>query len=211
MEKLAGETLPDGVRFDWTGMSYQEKQVGGQIIIVFALGILLVYLILAAQYESWTAPLSVVLSIPLVVIGAVFALNLTGLDNNMFTGVGLVLLVGLGAKNAILIVEFARQARRTGTPVLDSAVQAARTRLRAIPMTSFAFVLGVLPLVIADGAGAASRPALGTAVFGAMIGATVLGFIFTPVLYVVVTAVAEFVKPPKRHVSPPPAPASAAH
>lgn len=206
MEKLAAETLPEGVRFDWTGMSYQEKQVGGQIIVVFGLGILLVYLILAAQYESWTAPLSVVLSIPLVVIGAVFALNLTGLDNNVFTGVGLVLLVGLGAKNAILIVEFARQARATGTPILDSAVQAARTRLRPILMTSFAFILGVLPLVIAEGAGAASRRALGTAVFGGMIGATILGLIFTPVLYVVVTAVAEFVKPPKRTVSTPPAP-----
>jgi HAE1 family hydrophobic/amphiphilic exporter-1 len=197
MEQIAADKLPAGMGFDWAAMSYQEKKTAGQGASVFALAILLVYLILAAQYESWTAPLSVILSIPLVVLGAVVALGMTGLDNNVLTQIGLVLLVGLGAKNAILIVEFARVNRQQGMKIIDSAVDAARTRFRPILMTSLAFFLGVLPLVIATGAGAASRRSLGTAVMGGMIGATVLGLFFTPMLYVVVTWIAEKVSPPK--------------
>jgi hydrophobic/amphiphilic exporter-1 (mainly G- bacteria), HAE1 family len=173
-----------GFGYEWSNMSYQEKQAAGAGAVAFLLGVVLVYLILAALYESWITPLAVVLSVPLVIIGAMLALSGFGLDNNLFTQIGLVLLVGLGAKNAILIVEFARENREKGMPLVDSAVEAARTRFRPILMTSFAFVLGVVPLLIASGAGAASRRSLGTAVFGGMIGATVLGLIFTPALYV---------------------------
>ena len=197
MEQAAAN-LPQGMGYEWTALSFQEKRAGGQGVVVFALGILLVYLILAGQYESWTAPLSVVLSVPLVVIGSMLLLSFRGLDNNVFTQIGLVLLVGLGAKNAILIVEFARERRAAGVSVVDAAVTAAKTRFRPILMTSFAFILGVLPLTIATGAGAASRQALGTAVFGGMLGQTVLGLVFTPMLYVVVTKIAEWIKPPRR-------------
>jgi HAE1 family hydrophobic/amphiphilic exporter-1 len=171
---------------------------------------LLVYLILAAQYESWTTPLAVVLSVPLVVLGAMFALSLRGLDNNVFTQIGLVLLIGLGAKNAILIVEFARESRAGGMSILDSAIHAAKTRFRPILMTSFAFILGVVPLMVAQGAGAASRQALGTAVFGGMLGATILGLFFTPTFYVVVTTIAEKVNgaPTKHDKSAPATPAT---
>ncbi len=186
MEELLKNTLPPGIGFEWSAMSYQERLAGGQGVIVFALGLLLVYLILAAQYESWTVPLAVVLSIPLVIIGALAALSFRGLDNNVFTQIGLVLLIGLGAKNAILIVEFARENRAKGMPIREAAILAARTRFRPIIMTSLAFILGVTPLLIATGAGAASRRALGTAVFGGMVGNTVLGLLLTPALYVVV-------------------------
>lgn len=194
MEQVAAKALPQGMSFEWSSMSYQEKLTSGSASAAVGLAILLVYLILAAQYESWTTPLAVVLSVPLVIIGAALALDWRGLDNNIFTQIGLVLLIGLGAKNAILIVEFARQNRAGGMGIIQSAVEAARTRLRPILMTSFAFILGVVPLVIATGAGAASRQSLGTAVFGGMIGATILGLIFTPALYVAVTSTTEFVR-----------------
>jgi multidrug efflux pump subunit AcrB len=183
--------------FEWTSMAFQEKQSGGQTVLVFGLAMLLVYLILAAQYESWTTPLAVVFSVPLVVIGAVGFVLWRGMDNNVFTGIGLVLLVGLGAKNAILIVEFARENRMQGKSIVDSAVEAARTRFRPILMTSFAFILGVVPLLNATGAGAASRRAIGTAVFGGMVGATILGLIFIPALYVVVQKISEAIFPAK--------------
>jgi hydrophobic/amphiphilic exporter-1 (mainly G- bacteria), HAE1 family len=161
----------------------------------------LVYLILAAQYESWSAPLAVVLSLPLVIIGAALAVLYRGMDNNVFTGIGLVLLIGLGAKNAILIVEFARENRAKGEGIVESAVEAARSRLRPILMTSFAFILGVVPLLTATGAGAASRRTLGTAVFGGMVGSTILSIFFVPVLYVAITWVAEKFSPPKAPAS----------
>jgi len=194
----AADKLPAGMGAEWTGLSFQERLASGQGAIVFALGMLLVYLILAAQYESWTTPLAVVLSVPLVIGGSMLGLLLRGLDNNVFTQIGLVLLVGLGAKNAILIVEFARESRAAGMGIIDSAVHAAKTRFRPILMTSFAFILGVVPLMLAQGAGAASRQALGTAVFGGMLGGGLLGLIFTPALYVAVTAITEkFTGPPK--------------
>ncbi|MFA6044897.1 MAG: multidrug efflux RND transporter permease subunit [Phycisphaerales bacterium] len=204
-EAAAADRLPPGMGFDWTALSFQERRAGGKALAVFGLGMLLVYLILAAQYESWTTPLAVVLSVPLVVIGAMVALMITGLDNNVFTQIGLVLLIGLGAKNAILIVEFAREAHAEGKSAFDSAVAAARTRFRPILMTSFAFILGVFPLVVSTGAGAASRRALGSAVVGGMLGATVLGLIFTPTLYFVITRATEAIRPPK------PKPAAPAH
>jgi HAE1 family hydrophobic/amphiphilic exporter-1 len=191
MDSLLARTLSPGVGFEWTAMAYQQKAVSGQGGIVFILALVVVYLILAALYENWLTPLAVIFSIPLAVLGAMLGLMLRGMDNNIYTQVGLVLLVGLGAKNAILIVEFARANRIAGMGLIDSAVEAARLRLRPILMTAFAFILGVLPLVIATGAGAASRQAIGTAVFFGMIGNTFLGLLFTPVLFVAVTAVAE--------------------
>ncbi|MBK6939140.1 MAG: multidrug efflux RND transporter permease subunit [Planctomycetes bacterium] len=185
MEGIMAERLPRGIGFDWSTMSFQEKRAEGQGTLVFALALLLVYLILAAQYESWLLPLAVVFSIPLVIVGAMVALQVRGLDNNVFTQIGLVLLVGLGAKNAILIVEFARANRVAGQSIVDAAVDAAHTRFRPILMTSLAFILGVAPLVFAEGASASSRQALGTAVFGGMIGVTVLGLLFTPFLFAV--------------------------
>jgi HAE1 family hydrophobic/amphiphilic exporter-1 len=215
MEAIAKESiLPAGLSFEWTAMSFQERQLGSQSIIVFALAILLVYLILAAQYESFTMPLAVVLSVPLVILGAVIALNIRGLDNNIFTQVGLVLLVGLGAKNAILIVEFARENLAKGMTPLDAAVDAAKTRFRPIIMTSLAFILGVVPLLGATGAGAGSRQAIGTAVFGGMISNTVLGLLFTPALFYIVVRVVRLFKKdaftPKQHETPA-AQTSAAH
>ncbi len=190
-EELAAGVLPPGLSFEWTAMSYQEKAVAGQAAAVFAFALLAVYLILAALYENWLTPLAVVLTIPLAVLGAMLGLMARGMDNNIYTQVGLVLLVGLGAKNAILIVEFARIERMNGLSIREAAIKASRLRLRPILMTAFAFIVGVLPLVTATGAGAASRQALGTSVFFGMIGNTILGLFFTPVLFVVVTAVSE--------------------
>jgi HAE1 family hydrophobic/amphiphilic exporter-1 len=191
VEDMAAQKLPPGVTYEWTALSYQEKLVGSQAIIVFAMALLVVYLILSGLYESWFIPLSVILSIPLAVLGAMAGLMYRGMDNNIYTQVGLVLLVGLGAKNAILIVEFAKAYREQGKGIVESAVEASRQRLRPILMTALAFILGVLPLMIATGAGAASRQAIGTAVFFGMIGNTLLGLVFTPVLYVVIQAVTE--------------------
>ena len=203
------EVFPPGGSFgaEWSSMSYQEKVASesANLSLTFGLAVLVVYLILAAQYESWTTPLAVVLSVPLVLIGAMTALWIRGLENNVFTQVGLVLLVGLGAKNAILIVEFAKENRARGEGIVASAIDAARVRFRPILMTSFAFILGVVPLVRASGAGANSRQSLGTAVFGGMLGVTALGLLFTPMLYVLVTAASEWVgrlfnRAPKPHV-----------
>jgi hydrophobic/amphiphilic exporter-1 (mainly G- bacteria), HAE1 family len=191
VESMAAAKLPPGTTYEWTALSYQERLVGNQAIIVFAMALLVVYLILAALYESWFIPLSVIFSIPLAVLGAMAGLMYRGMDNNIYTQVGLVLLVGLGAKNAILIVEFAKAYREQGKGIVESAVEASRQRLRPILMTALAFILGVLPLMIATGAGAASRQAIGTAVFFGMIGNTILGLIFTPVLYVVIQTVTE--------------------
>ncbi len=183
MEQLATTHLPYGMGYEWTGMAYQEKKTSGQMGLVVGLAVLVVVLILAAQYESWVDPAAVVLIVPLAVLGAVAALMIRSLDNNLYTQVGLVLLVGLAAKNSILIVEFARRRLAAGDDVFQATLEGARTRFRPILMTSLAFVAGVSPLMIATGAGAAGRQALGTAVVGGMIGVTILGIFFTPVLY----------------------------
>jgi hydrophobe/amphiphile efflux-1 (HAE1) family protein len=183
METLASSLLPPGMTFEWTGMAYQERKTSGQMLIVVGLAVLVVMLILSAQYESWLDPIAVILTVPLAILGAFTALMLRGLDNNLYTQVGLVLLVGLAAKNAILIVEFARHRLAEGDDVFSATVQGAKTRLRPILMTSLAFIIGLSPLVVATGAGAASRQALGTAVVGGMLGATIFGIFFTPVLY----------------------------
>lgn len=191
MEQLADNTLPPSMGYSWTGMSYQEKQVGSESIMVFALAIVLVFLVLAAQYESWSSPAAVILVVPLAVLGTVLALLIRQTDNNVYTQIGIVLLIGLASKNAILIVEFARAEREAGKSILESAVSAARLRFRPILMTSIASVFGFLPLVVASGAGAASRQAIGTAVVGGMIAATVMSLLFTPVFYVVMQRVSE--------------------
>jgi HAE1 family hydrophobic/amphiphilic exporter-1 len=191
MENLAKAQLPVGMGYEWTAMAFQQKKASGQAMIIFGLAIIVVFLILAAQYESWTDPFSVVLVVPLAVLGAAIALMIRNMDNNIYTQVGLVLLVGLSAKNAILIVEFVRDMRSKRKALIDATVEGAKLRFRPILMTSFAFILGVTPLVVAEGAGAVSRQALGTAVFAGMLGVTILGVFFTPVLYVFMQKVAQ--------------------
>jgi HAE1 family hydrophobic/amphiphilic exporter-1 len=186
MEEIAGSTLPPGSAYEWTAMSYQEKIVGGQMFVVFSLALLLVYLALAGQYESWYAPISVILAVPLSLLGPVSVLTALKVDNNLYVQIGLVLLIALSAKNAILIVEVAREQRAKGTPVLESAVGAARARFRPILMTSFAFILGVAPLVLATGAGANARKSIGITVFTGMIASTCLAVLFVPSFFVVV-------------------------
>jgi hydrophobic/amphiphilic exporter-1 (mainly G- bacteria), HAE1 family len=192
MEQGAERTLPPGVGTEWTAMSYQEKIVGNQTYLVFAMALLLVYLVLAGQYESWYAPLAVILSVPLALVGPVLVLQLLRIDNNLYTQIGLILLVALSAKNAILIVEVARERRlRDGKPLQESAVEAAIARLRPILMTSFAFILGVAPLVIASGAGASARKSIGITVFSGMIASTCLAVLIVPSLFVVVQRLEE--------------------
>jgi hydrophobe/amphiphile efflux-1 (HAE1) family protein len=185
MERLAAEVLPDGFAYSWTELAFQEKQAGNTAVYVFIASVIFVFLLLAAQYESWVLPLAVILIVPMCLLAAVTGVQLRGLDNNILVQVGLIVLVGLAAKNAILIVEFAKQREDEGADRATAAVDAARSRLRPILMTSFAFILGVVPLVIATGAGAEMRQSLGTAVFSGMLGVTVFGLLFTPVFYVV--------------------------
>lgn len=184
--EIAKETLPPGFAFEWTDLTFQQILAGNTIVYLFPLCVLFVFLVLAAQYESWSLPLAVILIVPMCLLSAIGGVWLNGLDNNLFTQIGLVVLVGLAAKNAILIVEFARQRQEAGLDRFAAAVEACRLRLRPILMTSFAFILGVLPLVLARGAGAEMRNALGTAVFWGMLGVTAFGLVFTPVFYVVI-------------------------
>jgi HAE1 family hydrophobic/amphiphilic exporter-1 len=187
MEQNAAKTLPPGADTEWTAMSFQEKIVGNQMYFVFAMAMLLVYLVLAGQYESWYTPLAVILSVPLALVGPVAVLEGLHIDNNLYTQIGLILLIALSAKNAILIVEVAREHRvRDGRSIVDAAVDAARARFRPILMTSFAFILGVAPLVIATGAGASARKSIGITVFSGMIASTCLAVLFVPSLFVVI-------------------------
>ncbi len=187
MEQIADKTLPPGTGYEWTAMSYQEKAVTNQIYYVFGLAMLLVYLVLAGQYESWYAPVSVILAVPLSLLGPMAVLTGLRIENNLYTQIGLILLIALSAKNAILIVEVALELHvRDGRPLLESAVEAARARFRPILMTSFAFILGVVPLVIASGAGASARKSIGITVFSGMLASTCLAVLFVPAFFVVV-------------------------
>jgi HAE1 family hydrophobic/amphiphilic exporter-1 len=184
MERIARETLPSGMAFEWTGLAYQQRLSGDAGALAFALGVVFVFIFLAALYESLTLPLAVILIVPMCLLAAMLGVNLRGLDNNILTQIGMVVLIGLAAKNAILIVEFARQGEEQGLSSADAAIAAAKTRLRPILMTSAAFIFGVIPLAFGSGPGSELRQALGVAVFFGMLGVTVFGLLFTPLFYV---------------------------
>jgi hydrophobe/amphiphile efflux-1 (HAE1) family protein len=186
MERAAGIALPRDFAFEWTGITFQELKAGSIATVVFTLAIVFVFLILAAQYESWTMPFMVLLAVPLALFGALLAIWLRGGQTDVYSQIGFVMLIGLAAKNAILIVEFARRRREEGLEIVEAAMEAAKLRLRPILMTAFAFILGVVPLMIATGAGAASRQSIGTTVFGGMLAATILTLLFVPVFYAVI-------------------------
>jgi multidrug efflux pump subunit AcrB len=187
VEKAAREVLPQGIGFEWTDLSYQQTSAGNTAIYIFPLCVLFVFLVLAAQYESWTLPVAIILIVPMCLLSAIAGVAWLGMDNNILTQIGFVVLVGLASKNAILIVEVAKQYEEGNTcgPV-EAVVAACRLRLRPILMTSFAFILGVVPLMTAAGAGSEMRTAIGTAVFFGMLGVTVFGLLFTPVFYVAI-------------------------
>jgi hydrophobe/amphiphile efflux-1 (HAE1) family protein len=186
MERVAATVLPRDFSFEWTGITFQELKAGSIATVVFALAIVFVFLILAAQYESWSMPFMVLLAVPLALFGALGAIYLRGMQIDVYSQIGFVMLIGLSAKNAILIVEFAKRRREEGVGIVEAAMEAGRLRLRPILMTAFAFILGVVPLMLATGAGAASRQSLGTTVFGGMVAATVLTLAFVPVFYAVI-------------------------
>jgi multidrug efflux pump len=214
MEEVARTSLPQGFGFEWTGMAYQEKEASGGQAVILLLGLVFVFLFLAAQYESWAIPFSVILGIPMCALGAFLACLVRGLPNDTYVQIGLVMLIGLAAKNAILIVEFAVMKMKEGVPLVEATLEGSKLRLRPILMTSFAFILGVIPLVIAHGAGAEARIAMGTAVFGGMIAATVLGVFIIPVLFYVVErakAMAGFETKAEGAPAPAPPPAAEAH
>jgi len=191
MEQLADKVLPRGMGYDWTATSYQEKQIGYQAYFIYALSVTLVFMVLAALYESWTSPVAVILAVPMALVGVLVALLFRGYDNNLYTQIGLVLMIALASKNAILIVEFARDLRREGLSIPEAAIEATSRRFRPIIMTSFAFILGVAPLLFATGAGAAGQRAIGTVVFGGMLASTLLAIPFVPVFYVVAQRLSE--------------------
>ncbi|MGN6191553.1 MAG: efflux RND transporter permease subunit, partial [Rhodanobacteraceae bacterium] len=191
MEKLAHDTLPNGLSFEWTDLTYQQILAGNTAILVFPLCVLLVFLVLSSLYESWSLPLAVILIVPMVLLSAIAGVWLSGGDNNIFTQIGLIVLVGLACKNAILIVEFARERQLEGMSRHEAVLEAARLRLRPILMTSIAFIMGVVPLVTSHGAGAEMRHAMGVAVFSGMLGVTIFGLIYTPLFYVVIRALVE--------------------
>jgi hydrophobe/amphiphile efflux-1 (HAE1) family protein len=191
MERAANVALSRDFAFEWTGITFQELKAGSLATVIFALAIVFVFLILAAQYESWTMPFMVLLAVPLALFGALSALWVRGLQTDVYSQIGFVMLIGLSAKNAILIVEFARRRREDGLGIVEAAMEAARLRLRPILMTAFAFILGVVPLLVATGAGAASRQSIGTTVFGGMLAATILTLIFVPVFYATIEQIRE--------------------
>jgi gold/copper resistance efflux pump len=184
MKEILARELPPGFGYEWTDLTYQQQREGASGLLVFPLAVALAFLILAAMYGSWSLPLAVLAIVPTVLLGALGGVWLTKGDNNLFTQIAFVVLVGLATKNSILIVEFARRLQQEGMSAVDAVVQAARLRLRPILMTSLAFVMGVLPLVFAAGAGAEMRQAVGIAVFAGMLAVTLAGLVFTPVFYV---------------------------
>jgi HAE1 family hydrophobic/amphiphilic exporter-1 len=187
MEELAKQSMMPGMRFEWTGLTLDEIESAGKTILIFGLGLLVVYLTLSAQYESFALPFIILLAVPMAVLGALGLVAARGMTNDVYCQIGLVMLIGLSAKNAILIVEFAEQLRRQGRSISESAIEAAELRLRPILMTSFAFILGILPLCFATGAGALGRRSVGTTIVGGMLLSTVLNLVFIPTLYVIVS------------------------
>jgi HAE1 family hydrophobic/amphiphilic exporter-1 len=209
VQAAAEKVLPQGFSWEWTELAYQQQAAGNSGAMVFVMGVVFVFLLLAALYESVTLPLAVILIVPMCLLSATLGINARGIENNILVQIGFIVLIGLAAKNAILIVEFARQAElERGLSRWEAAMDAARTRLRPILMTSFAFILGVAPLAFASGAGAEMRQALGSAVFFGMIGVTAFGLIFTPVFYVLCRSLSDRIPQPRR--KPPGPPPSAA-
>ena len=200
IEEVANEVLPEGYTISWTGTAYQEKQIGGSSAQAFIFGIIFLFLILCALYERWLLPISVVLAVPFAIFGAILATNLRSLDNNIYFQIGLLVLAGLAAKNAILIVEFALQKQKEGMKLIDAALEAAKIRLRPIIMTSLAFTVGVMPLAIGSGAGAASKHSIGTGVIGGMLAATFIAIIFIPLFYVLVSKISPEKKEEKEEI-----------
>jgi len=189
MEELANQMKMPGMAFQWTGLTLDEIEGSGKALIIFGLGLLVIYLTLSAQYESFALPFIILLAVPMAVLGALGAIALRGMSNDVYCQIGLVMLIGLSAKNSILIVEFAEQLRRKGRSIAEAAIEAAELRLRPILMTSFAFILGILPLVFATGAGALGRRSVGTTIVGGMLLSTVLNLFFIPTLYVILSTI----------------------
>ena len=202
LEALSASSLPLSMSFAWSELSYQEKQAATGLAVVFAFAVLMVYLLLAAQYESWTLPISVCLSVPIALLGAVIAVKMRGMENNVYTQIGLILLIALSTKTAILLTEFASAQRKSGMSIFDSAVESVKLRFRAVLMTALSFILGVIPLLIASGAGSSSRQILGTTVFGGMLAATLLSLIVVPMMYFVIQSIAEKITTGKKVVEP---------
>jgi HAE1 family hydrophobic/amphiphilic exporter-1 len=188
MEQLAGQVMMPGMTYQWTGLTLDEIESSGRALIIFGLGLLVVYLTLSAQYESFALPFIILLAVPMAILGALGAVALRGMSDDVYCQIGLVMLIGLSAKNSILIVEFAEQLRAKGRSISDAAIEAAELRLRPILMTSFAFILGILPLVFATGAGALGRRSVGTTIVGGMLFSTVLNLFFIPTLYVIMSS-----------------------
>jgi multidrug efflux pump len=197
--KILDETLPKGMTYEWTELTYQQILAGNTAAFVFPLCVLFVFLVLAAQYESLSLPIAVILIVPLCLFGAIWGVWLSGHENNVFTQIGFIVLVGLACKNAILIVEFARDLELQGRSIVEAALEASHLRLRPILMTSFAFIMGVIPLVISTGAGAEMRKDMGIAVFSGMIGVTLFGLMLTPMFYVIIRTLATRVTHKKLH------------
>ena len=198
MEKVAKEVLPKGFSYEWSGTSLEEIESGGLAPVIFSLGLLFVFIVLAAQYENYIDPLIIMLSVPLAILGALLAKSLRGFPNDIYCQIGLVMLIGLASKNSILIVEFANQLIEKGLPITKAVIEASQERLRPIMMTALATLIGTIPLVTATGAGAGSRQSLGTAVFGGMLIATLLSLFVVTILYIVIKTSTERVWPKKQ-------------
>ena len=201
MERLAQQVLPEGIGFEWTELAYQEKLAGSTAFLIFPLCVLFVWLVHSAEYESFALSTAIILIVPMCLLSGIAGVWLRGMDNNIFTQIGFVVLAGLSAKNAVLIVEFAKQKEEEGLSSFEAAIEAARLRLRPILMTSFAFILGVVPLILASGAGAEMRQALGTVVFFGMVGVTFFGLFLTPVFYYVIRRLTGHKVPPSTPIA----------